>query len=128
MEKDANNLRSGSDSLQNDHGRFARAIGSLGRIMRHGFVAASVVTLLGLAGVGSAQEALVKAGGTMTSVESGGIVKIDERMYEVPYSARVQNWKEQYVSLQSFTLPTRVYFEYERTGGHNVIHLIREIP
>lgn len=74
-----------------------------------------------------AQESLIRAGGTLTSVEANGAVTIDGRNYIVSPSARITDWRDYSVSLEQLVVPNRVYFEYISTSEGRVISLMKEI-
>ncbi len=74
------------------------------------------------------EEKPVKGGGTLTSIESDGAVIIDGKRYAVSSSAQILDWRKFSVSLHRFSLPARVYFEYEPTQNGPIIKVIKEIP
>lgn len=84
------------------------------------------ILVLAFAGTAPSQEVLVKAGGTLTSVESDGTVVINGKGYPVSPAARVLNDEGASAFLSDYDLPSRVYYEYTAQGAE--IRMIREIP
>lgn len=74
------------------------------------------------------EEKPVKGGGTLTSIESDGAVIINGKRYLMSFSAQILDWRKFSVSLNKFSLPARVYFEFEQTQGGPIIKVIKEIP
>ena len=85
------------------------------------------LVLLCFAGVAVPAGETLKGGGALTSVD-GGTVMINGKGYTVSASAQISDWRGYPVSLRRFSLPARVYFEFEQTQDGPVIRLIKEIP
>lgn len=71
---------------------------------------------------------IVKASGTLTSIDEDGSVIIDNKGYLLDYGARVLDYKGAGTSLRAFPDRAKVAFEYEQTEKGFVIKLIREVP
>lgn len=89
------------------------------------FVLAAALTL-GFAAAVPAGENLVKAGGTLTTVDADGAVTIDGHDYIVSPSARIIDWRGYSIPLEELLVPYRVYFEYTPAAEGNIISLIEE--
>jgi hypothetical protein len=68
----------------------------------------------------------IKDSGTLTKIDYE-IVTIDEKKYTISTSADIIGWENTHSPLDSFSVPCRVYFEYEETGTGRVISRIQEI-
>lgn len=88
----------------------------------------AVLVFLSVAGNADAEEKMKKGGGTLTSIESDSAAIIDGKRYTVSFSAQILDWRKFSVSLSKFSLPARVYFEFEQTQDGPVIRSIKEIP
>ncbi len=88
----------------------------------------AVLVFLSVAGNAVSEEKRAKGGGTLTSIESDGAVIINGKRYLMSFSAQILDWRKFSVSLSKFSLPARVYFEFEQAQDGPVIRLIKEIP
>lgn len=99
-------------------------------LMRNALCAALLVCMMvfGLTEAAFSEGKRVSAFGTLTSIESDGTVIIDESGYEVDSNAGVLTGRKEQTTLDRFTLPAKVMFEYEYTPKGAIIKLIKEIP
>jgi hypothetical protein len=88
----------------------------------------TLITLCCAAISDAASDKRVKAVGVLTSIESDGMVVIDDSIYAVDSSARILDGQRKKTTLDTFTLPAKVQFEFRYTERTAIISVIQEIP
>lgn len=69
------------------------------------------------------------AGGVVTKKDNFGEVTINNRSYALDVSSLMLDDRGRYISLKDLELESRVYIEYEETGGGRaVIKLLKVLP
>jgi len=76
----------------------------------------------------SAEWGLIEAHGTLTSVEAGDTVVINDGGYAMDSEVRIYNWRGKSCQLQDLQLPVPVSFTYVTTSKGPIIKRIREQP
>ena len=83
--------------------------------------------VLASAGIVLSADKTIQAQGKLTSIETDGTVIIDDRGYELSQSVRILDFMGGKTTLDTYTMPSRVNFEYENTARGPIIKLIRDI-